>query len=270
MDTFYTIKKVPLATGYQWLTINNTTGGAGSIAITGHPAGTGANDTIITVHFYEGFVNGSVQVQSFNNCGTSLFRSLTISTRKVETPLMISGNTTPCVGSTEVYSCPLVGNTFSYRWKVPANATIISGQGTNQITVLFPATEILFKSGNISVIALSPCGNSNPKSMAISKCVALLTHFELKQTDTKLEAISVYPNPIKGNFILEMNHHPETEVVNISIIDEVGHLIYLKSLNSMKGHIKIPISTKLSKGIFFIHIETKNQTYTKRIISEGF
>lgn len=178
-DVIYTIRKVPLAIGYNWSAFNNTSGGAGSITITGHPGGTGANDTIVTVHFNAGYRSGNIKVQSVGDCGTSLQKSLTVTAKKVETPAIIEGNATPCLGATEVYSCTLVANSSGYKWSVPLNAKIISGQGTNQISVLFPATNLLFKPGNISVTALSLCGNSGSKSLAITKCIELLTYTKL-------------------------------------------------------------------------------------------
>jgi len=178
-DAIYTVRKVPIAISYNWSAFNNTSGGAGSITISGHPGGTGANDTIVTVHFNTGYRSGNIKVQSVGDCGTSLQKSLTITAKKVETPAIIEGNATPCIGTTEVYSCTLVANSSGYKWSVPLNAKIINGQGTNQISVLFPANNQLFKPGNISVMALSLCGNSGKKSLAITKCIELFTKTKL-------------------------------------------------------------------------------------------
>lgn len=174
-DAIYSIRKIPLATAYNWSTINNTSGGAGSIIITGHPGGTGENDTIVAVRFTAGFRTGNIKVQSVRHCSMSLQRILTVTTKKVETPVVVNGNTIPCIGATEEYSCPLVANASGYKWTAPLNAKILSGQGTNRITVLYPAKDILFKPGNISVMALSPCGNSGKKSLYITNCSGLIT-----------------------------------------------------------------------------------------------
>lgn len=174
-DAVYSIRKIPFATAYNWLTINNTSGGTGSIIITGHPGGTGENDTIVTVRFTAGFRTGNIKVQSVRHCSMSLQRNLTVTTKKVETPGVVNGNPIPCTGATEEYSCPLVANASGYKWTAPLNAKILSGQGTNKIKVLYPAKEILFKPGNISVMALSPCGNSGKKSLYITNCSGLIT-----------------------------------------------------------------------------------------------
>lgn len=176
-DAIYTIRKIPLATSYNWTTFNSSSGGAGSITITGHPGGTGINDTVVTVRFTAGYRTGNIKVESVRNCGTSLQRNLTITTKKVETPMAVNGNATPCPGAIEVYSCPLVSNAQSYKWTVPLNAKILSGQGTSQVTVLYPGTETLFKPGNIGVMAISACGNSDTKSLSIISCSGLITSY---------------------------------------------------------------------------------------------
>jgi beta-glucanase (GH16 family) len=52
-----------------------------------------------------------------------------------------------------IYKLPSIGGT--YNWSVPSGATIVSGQGTNQISVNFGAA-----SGNISCTVNNACGTS--------------------------------------------------------------------------------------------------------------
>ena len=73
-------------------------------------------------------------------------------------PVMsITGNATPCQGSSQIYTASLVSGSppTSYVWTVPAGATITAGQGTATITVTWGAN-----SGTISLITSNNCGTS--------------------------------------------------------------------------------------------------------------
>jgi hypothetical protein len=188
-DAVYSIKKINNADHYEWTVTNNTPGSSGNITITSHPGGNGANDTIIHVHFSSGYTTGTIGVKSVRNCGSSLQKSLTVITKKVLAVSTITGNATPCPGAVEIYTASDVLNASGYQWAVPANATILSGQGSNQITVQFPVNTLLFKPGNISVIATSYCGSSPTKTMAITKCTI---PFSIKQPNNSVNLFALY------------------------------------------------------------------------------
>lgn len=78
-------------------------------------------------------------------------------------PLSISGSTTPCVGSSQVYSVPSVTGALYYTWTVPPGWTINSGQGTTSINVT-PSSN----SGNICVTADDFCGQSSPTCISVT------------------------------------------------------------------------------------------------------
>jgi hypothetical protein len=54
---------------------------------------------------------------------------------------------------------------FSYIWSVPTGVTVVSGQGTTNLTVRFPSG---FPGGTISVKAQNQCGTGPSQSLAIS------------------------------------------------------------------------------------------------------
>ena len=82
---------------------------------------------------------------------------------------MISGSTNACAyiapnGVPASYSVVAVaGNT--YNWTVPAGSTGLTGQGTANISFIYPAG---FTSGSISVTATNGCGTSGVRSLSIS------------------------------------------------------------------------------------------------------
>jgi len=78
-------------------------------------------------------------------------------------PGAITGLTDVCKDSTSTYEiAPMTGAT-SYSWTVPDNATIVSGQNTTMIEVLWGAS-----SGVVSVIVGNECGNSPPSTTDVT------------------------------------------------------------------------------------------------------
>ena len=206
-------------------------------------------------------------MQAVRNCGASLQKSLSILTKKAAAPASISGNTTPCIGATEIYSCPLVPNASGYNWTVPANAQILNGQGFNQITVLYPATDLLFKNGTIGVTALSPCGASTLKTLPITKCVAGKNK-EINIQTTKT-ALTVYPNPANGKFTISLNDNSPSASWNIEIVDEYGTVVFQKKITNRTGNIKIPVTENLPAGLYFINSTSEKEKITCRLVYAG-
>ncbi len=82
------------------------------------------------------------------------------------TPGAISGLTTICGTGQVTYSISAVTGATGYVWSVPSGASILSGQGTNQIVVVFA---IGSQSGNISVYAT----NANCQTPAVQLAVTV-------------------------------------------------------------------------------------------------
>ena len=161
-DYVYSISSVSSATSYNW----NVPAGATIIS--------GQGTTSITVNYLSTFVSGTISVQSLNDCSTSGFRTLIVA-KAAPTPGMITGSTNICSdasSSTPVaYSISAVTGATSYNWTVPANASIVLGQGTTSISVLFSG---LYTTGNIAVQSLVTCGNSSFRTLAVTKKIPVV------------------------------------------------------------------------------------------------
>jgi uncharacterized repeat protein (TIGR01451 family) len=157
----YSIAEVNGATGYVWTVPANAT------------IVNGQGTASISVQYQSGFTSGSIMVASASPCGNSSARSLSVAATKPGTPVVISGPTQVCTyissATTAFYSIDPVANATSYQWTAPANASIVSGQGTTTVELLFTSA---FASGNISVRAAANCGISSARSMALTKSVA--------------------------------------------------------------------------------------------------
>ena len=80
----------------------------------------------------------------------------------------IAGPSSLCSGATGTYSISPVSSATSYNWTVPGGTTIVSGQGTTSINIIYGAT-----SGNISVTPVNSCGNGTPSAIAITNNASL-------------------------------------------------------------------------------------------------
>ena len=96
----------------------------------------GGTSNAIKVTFGE--VSGNVIVTPENQCGLGMADTIQVQLDSLpENPGPISGNLNVCNNQPENYSIDPLERTDIYNWTVPSGASIVSGTGTNQITVDF-------------------------------------------------------------------------------------------------------------------------------------
>ena len=145
----YSIQVVPDAISYSW------TVPAGAQILSGQ------NTTSIIIHW--GNTGGTVSVIAGNQCGNSNPSILAVTiTAPPSQPASIQGPALVCTATIVPFSADPVPDASSYFWTVPEDATIVSGQNTDSIYVLWGAN-----AGNITVIARNNCGESSPRTRAI-------------------------------------------------------------------------------------------------------
>ncbi|MCX7549959.1 HYR domain-containing protein, partial [Xanthomarina sp. F2636L] len=143
----------------------NFNSGTGILTINGNP-----NDVATTTTY-----NYTI---STNGCGTATASgSITVyNNPDLGTPwgdrfclfgctYWIVGESYICLPTVETYYVHNNPNAQYYEWQVPAGCTIISGAGTNEITVQFSNT--YDGSGSIRVRAVNPCDTSNWRSKRV-------------------------------------------------------------------------------------------------------
>ncbi|MEP7170118.1 MAG: T9SS type A sorting domain-containing protein, partial [Bacteroidota bacterium] len=99
-------------------------------------------------------------VQGVNGCGSTNNRCLSIR-GIVGVPGTITpvSNIVACPNDVKSYSCGVSGGATQYNWTLAGSAAAITnGQGTQNVTVTFPA---VFTSGQLCVTAQLPCGGSS-------------------------------------------------------------------------------------------------------------
>ncbi|MBX2873830.1 MAG: T9SS type A sorting domain-containing protein, partial [Saprospiraceae bacterium] len=161
----YSIEAVSAASSYQW-TIPE---GATLVSGQGTPS--------IVLDFGE-FSEGSLFVSSTNNCGDSNFSS--------SIGLSLSGAPQSSLGreivrTSNTYTIAPINGADTYYWTVPSGSSILSGQGSNQITVALDAT---FTEGVICVTAENACGSGEstcldiPLQVDLNTCVEAFIGYE--------------------------------------------------------------------------------------------
>ena len=151
----YSIAPVAGASSYTWTVPTGTT------------IVSGQGTTSITLNISSSFVSGTLSVVANNSCGASTSRTLALSSTPV-TPGIISGTTTNlCLNSVAnaTYTIAAVTSALSYTWTAPSGTTIVSGQGTNSITLSISGS---FVSGALRVVTNNACGSSAQRTLNLT------------------------------------------------------------------------------------------------------
>lgn len=140
----------------------------------------------------------------------------------------VTGSTTFCEFATEVYSIVVLGSNPEtvITWSVPVGATIVSGQGTGTVLVLFGNT-----AGNVSVTVTNLCSNLS-SSLAVNNTTCTFYaggsndgHSVFQNCATNLNGGSVFsPGSIIGSATF---CDFATETYSITVGGAISNTIYL-------------------------------------------
>ncbi len=133
----------------------------------------GLGTRTIVVSFSGTFTTGVISLTESNGCGTSLARTITVTTAPLA-PSLISGSTIICGLTSTTYTAAAVPGATSYTWTLPAGVTSTVGLSPittvgASLTVNFAST---FNSGSISVRANNLCTSGFARTLAISRAPA--------------------------------------------------------------------------------------------------
>jgi hypothetical protein len=137
------------------------------------------------------------------------------------------------------YSIPSANPASTYVWSVPAGATIVSGQGTNSITVNFGSS-----GGTVQVTETNASG-SVTSSVTVNADLTAIHSYASSSMD-----IQAYPNPFSEETSLTFNSSSSMKI-NLKVIDMLGGVIY--ESDDYKTNEKIILNRELSaSGIYMI------------------
>jgi len=167
--------------------------------------------------------------------------------------ISINGLQTVSANQTNItYSVTNSSNT-TYTWTVPAGATIVSGQGTNQITVNFGTV-----SGNVSVTETTSFCKAGPFNLFVNVGVST----NINSVSGMESQISIYPNPCNGM----INIQSQKNIQTIKISNLLGEIIYSKQVEDKEIQLNL---SAFPAGIYMISLqEDGGKTTTRKIILE--
>ena len=121
-----------------------------------------------TVSVKAGSINGYVRATLKNSCGTGPVAKKFFTTNfnpNCASPAAITGPAyTLCGNKTVSYTASATPSATSYQWTLPIGFTLVSGQGTQTVTIKSPS---IFDSGALHVAAIGSCGTSPARSLML-------------------------------------------------------------------------------------------------------
>jgi hypothetical protein len=76
---------------------------------------------------------------------------------------------------------------------------------------------------------------------------------------------TIYPNPNKGQFTLEINS-PRINQYNIRIFNSLGESVWSKNVKLQSNNKEKINLSALSKGVYIIYLQTSREVLTRKII----
>jgi len=149
----YSVPAIVNATSYVW-----------SLPV-GAAIATGSGTNSITVDFSDTAVSGNVSVYGSNICSDGSPSSLAVTINPLPNPTLTTGPIGVCVGSTGVVYETQPGMS-AYAWTISSGGTIMSGAGTNSITVNW--NTIGAQTLGINYTTPLGCTLASPNSIAIN------------------------------------------------------------------------------------------------------
>jgi poly(hydroxyalkanoate) depolymerase family esterase len=169
----------------------------------------------------------------------------------INNPYSISGPITVTYGqSSIVFSVPNHSGS-TYQWIFPAGVAIISGQGTNQVTVNW---------GNVS--GFVTVNETNSSSCIIGPVEVYVTATINTGINESNEDASVmaFPNQA-GNTI---NIKSDLKSYNVFVYDFAGRMI--QKANKLSNNTVIHLPDNLQQGIYMLRIIAGNKAYSRKFL----
>jgi len=246
----FSVNAVATATSYNWTV-------PAGISITQN------NGTSIRVNVSDLFAtNGKLSVSATNQCGASPLSQVLL--YAVAPKPFVIGPTSVTAGQTSViYSVqkrPRTG--LLYTWHVPGGSTIISGQGTNAITVNFGT-----RSGYINIYESNECGASPTGRVYVTVSAPLSA--QAANAFAGKEHFTVYPNPTTSTATISFDQLAQGSKYEIRVTDIMGKIIMKQSAIANSGqNIRQLDLSNYPSGIYIVTVISNEGTKTLKVYKE--
>jgi predicted esterase len=223
---------------YQWLKNSNVIAGASgqTIAVTG---------------------GGKYQVKVSNMFGCTNASPVT-KVYTVSTPaaaISYSGEPDLCTNESIVLNAN-TGDALTYQWK--RNEVNINGA----VSQTYTATA----TGTFKVVVTNQNGCSK-KSSGVN--VTQSCKVVPRNADVSNPALSVYPNPASGPFIIRLNIYEAADrAVSIQLINAIGQTVLAERAQLSNGMLEkeLLIDQSLAEGLYLVRVVTADRVYTGQVV----
>ncbi len=212
----------------------------------------------------------SLVIASVNGVGNSLLNKTLVLSTLMPSVGTATGGTAFNRCETKTISVPMVIGATSYAWTVADGATIVSGQGTNEVVVDFALVPSTKTTNIVRVAALNACGTSSLVkliTLASTACPVIIT--SSKMAAITISSTEVYPNPVSSEFSIDVTAS-RTGVLQIGIYSLDGNAVVSPKavkLQASSNTINENVSS-LKKGIYIVRLvnTSNNEVTTKKLI----
>lgn len=231
-----------------------------------------------TVTYPVGFSTATaktIAVKSRNGLGKSLAARIVALKTGLATPVVPVGSTVTSVTRCDtpvtftVTDAATTSGVTNYVWSVRDGATIVSGQGTNTITVNFKSVLATKTSTYVYVLAKNACNVSSATksiNVTVANCPAPTRYAQNKNNVSDFEII---PNPASN--IVTFNVNATTNgTVNVAIYSLDGNIVSESNGLAVKAGVNSFTEnvSRLNSGIYVVKItnSTTNEVQTAQLI----
>lgn len=174
-------------------------------------------------------------------------------------PGLIAGPAVVCAGDGVTYSVAALGEGVEYSWALPSGCTILSGQGTNQVTL-----QTGLESGTVTVSTRNSCGSSQASSIEVGMNTKCSPSGVEEQALAK--SFLLFPNPTEADLDLYV-HLMVPSVVSLRVFDMRGRVVLKRSYRNAISELRERIDVReLVQGLYQLQLITESGTVTKRFI----
>jgi hypothetical protein len=243
----YSINPVSGATHYLW------TVPAGATII--GPS----NGTSVQVSYANTFTQGNLVVRAYSNCGASAERTLMVYGKPfISGP--VNGLNVVCTGQTVTYNVPTVAGVTNYNWSVTAGASIISGQGTKTIEVLYGNNAGTGK--KVTLTVSNDCGSTTKSlvGITINSCIKSIAD---------AQEVQLYPNPATDRLNIRFESG-ESSQATLRLYDASGRVVRTQAMEVTSGENTVTMELiDLSTGMYFFELQTVDGSTRQTIMIDA-
>lgn len=171
-----------------------------------------------------------------------------------------TNDTIPCSSTGQQYTVPVISGS-SYVWSVPAGATIVSGQNSNQIIVDWGQT-----GGYVNVTeTTSTCTDiTGTLRVVLTGC----TSTGVNTPVNALQMATVYPNPTHDYATVECELQ-HSNAVEITVLNAMGEVIWTEKYTGSVGKFQQRISLRnMLPGAYYIRMMSDDGVAFMKLVKD--